>query len=97
MAIEHRFNTEKIENDKIHHYKFSIEKNQDKGGSWLATYTVVNRMGALVRLSAEAFSSVAPAKRWCANKINRKSLRWDVTEDKKSMSTVVDVKVVQAL
>lgn len=95
MAVEHIFKTEPIENDKTHHYKFSIEKNQDKGGSWLASYSVTNRMGSLVKLGVEAFSSSAPAKRWCASKVGRSRLGWDITEDKKSLSTAVDIKVVR--
>jgi len=94
MAVEHRFKTEPIENDKIHHYKFSIEKNQEKGGSWLASYTVTNRMGSLIKLGVEAFSSSAPAKRWCASKVGRNRLGWDVSEDKKTLNTVLDVKQV---
>lgn len=92
MAIEHVFKTEPIENDKNHHYKFTIDKNQDKGGSWLASYTVTNRVGALIKFGAEAFSSSAPAKRWCAGQVSRSRLGWDVSEDKKSLSTVIDIK-----
>lgn len=82
-----------IENDKKRHYKFSIVKNLEKGGSWLAQYTVTNREGSLVEAGAEAFSSSAPAKRWSAGVVGRSRLTWDVSEDKKILNAVIDVKL----
>lgn len=82
-----------IENDKKRYYKFSVIKNQEKGGSWLAQYTVTNREGSLVETGAEAFSSSAPAKRWSANVVGRSRLTWVVSEDKKNLDAVVDVKL----
>lgn len=82
-----------IENDKKRHYKFAIIKNQEKGGSWLAHYTVTNREGSLVETGAEAFSSSAPAKRWSATLVGRSRLTWDVSDDKKVLGVVHDVKL----
>lgn len=92
MAINHGFKHD-IENDKKRYYKFSINKNQEKGGSWLASYVVTNREGAIVEVGAEAFSSSAPAKRWSASLVGRSRLGWDITEDKKSLSSAIDVKL----
>jgi hypothetical protein len=36
---------------------------------------------------------VAPAKRWCAQLIGRKSIRWVEDEEKKSFTAEVEVKV----
>jgi len=82
-----------IENDKKRYYKFSIVKNQEKGGSWLAHYTVTNREGSLVETGAEAFSSSAPAKRWSASLVGRSRLTWDISEDKKVLTSAIDVKL----
>jgi hypothetical protein len=87
------FNAPPIENDKKRHYKFAIIKNQEKGGSWLAQYTVTNREGFMVETGAEAFSSSAPAKRWSATLVGRSRLTWDVSDDKKVLGAVHDVKL----
>ena len=82
-----------IENDKKRHYTISIIKNLDKGGSWLASYAVTNREGSVVEIGAEAFSSSAPAKRWCAGLVGRSRLTWEISEDKKTLTSVIDVKL----
>ena len=92
MAIKHNF-TSLIENDKKRYWKFNISKNLEKGGSWHASYTVTNREGSLVEVGAEAFSSSAPAKRWCAGLVGRSRLGWDVAENKMSMTTAIDIKL----
>ena len=40
-----------------------------------------------------AWTSVAPAKRWCAQLIGRKSIRWVADEENKSFTAEVEVKV----
>lgn len=74
--IIHNFIVAPINNDKKSHYAFTIDKNEEKGGSWLATYTVTNREGSIKTMAAEAFSNAGAAKRWCASSVGRKSVRW---------------------
>ncbi len=75
-------------------YYFKVAKNLDKGGAWLATYSVkepdVANDGTIK--GCAAFSSAAPAKRWAASVVDRSRLTWNITEDKKSMTASVDVK-----
>lgn len=76
-------------------FYFKIEKNQEKSGSWLAVVNMKEpnepNNGEIRR--ASAWSSAAPAKRWCASMINRKSIRWTVSEDKKTFTASVEIKV----
>ena len=70
-------------------YFFSVKKNLDKGGAWLA---IVSDETQGPILKAAAFSSVAPAKRWAAEQIDRSRLPWEVSEDGKSMTAVAQFK-----
>ena len=83
-----------IANDKKSYYAFSIDKNEVKGGSWLAAYIVTNREGTVKEVSAEAFSNASAAKRWCAAAVGRKSVRWtQVAEgDKNHLRAKLEVK-----
>lgn len=83
-----------IANDKKSTYHFGIDKNEEKGGSWLAAYSVINREGNIKKISAEAFSTASAAKRWCASAIGRKSIRWaQVVEGNKfHLKATVEVK-----
>lgn len=72
-------------------YYFTVAKNLDKGGAWLATIRL-EPDGNLVR--AAAFSSAAPAKRWAAEAIDRSRLPWIVSEDGKSMTATAEFKEV---
>lgn len=83
-----------IANDKKSYYSFTIDKNEEKGGSWLAAYIVTNREGTVKQIAAEAFSNAGAAKRWCASAIGRKSVRWSqVVEDNKfHLTAKVEVK-----
>jgi len=76
-------------------YYFKVAKNLEKGGSWLASYIIkepeVPNTGLIK--GCTAWSSAAPAKRWSASIIaGRSRLTWTVSEDKKSMTAVIDVK-----
>lgn len=75
-------------------YHFKIAKNLDKGGAWLASYSIkepdVANDGSIK--GCAAFSSAAPAKRWTAAVVGRNRLTWDVTDDKKSMTATLEVK-----
>lgn len=82
-----------IENDSKRYYKFEIIKNENKGGAWLATILVSNREGKTVEFSAEAFSSLAPAKRWSAEFVGRSRLPWNEIVEKKAYSATHEVKV----
>jgi hypothetical protein len=63
-------------------YSFKLAKNQEKSGAWLATVEITGDSDAVPEESViqSAWTSVAPAKRWCAQMINRKSIRWTTTE-----------------
>jgi hypothetical protein len=75
-------------------FYFKIEKNLTKGGGWLVTVQVkhpnVPNNGEIVACSA--WTSVAPAKRWCAGMVARKSIRWKVSEDKSLLTAEVEVR-----
>lgn len=75
-------------------YHFKVAKNLDKGGAWLASYSIKEpeeaNDGAVK--GCAAFSSAAPAKRWAAAVVGRNRLTWAVTEDKKSMTASLEVK-----
>ncbi len=92
MAIKYNFKHE-IDNDKKRYYKFNIAKNLEKGGSWHASYVVTNREGSMTEVGSEAFSSSAPAKRWCAGLVGRSRLGWDISENKMNLNSAIDVKL----
>jgi hypothetical protein len=75
-------------------YYFKVAKNLDKGGAWLASYSIkepeVQNDGSVK--GCAAFSSAAPAKRWSATVVGRNRLTWVVSEDKKSMTSSLEVK-----
>lgn len=75
-------------------YYFKVAKNLDKGGAWLASYSIkepeVQNDGSVK--GCAAFSSAAPAKRWSATVVGRNRLTWVVSEDKKSMTASLEVK-----
>lgn len=83
-----------INNDKKSYYSFSIDKNEEKGGSWLAAFIVTNREGTVKQIAAEAFSNAGAAKRWCASAVGRKSVRWTqvVQDNKFHLKASVEVK-----
>ena len=70
-------------------YFFSVKKNLDTGGAWLA---IVSDETQGPILKAAAVSSAAPAKRWAAEQIDRSRLPWEVSEDGKSMTAVAQFK-----
>jgi hypothetical protein len=76
-------------------YTFKLVKNQEKSGAWLATAEVVGDSDAYPDNFplVSAWTSVAPAKRWCAQLIGRKSIRWVADEENKSFTAEVEVKV----
>ena len=75
-------------------YSFKLAKNQEKSGAWLATVEITGDSDAVPDESVlhSAWTSVAPAKRWCAQMVNRKSIRWTTEEhqtlDPAKVSTV---------
>lgn len=78
-------------------FYFKISKEDVKGAAWLATVSVkepeVPNDGRLKREHVSAWSSLPAAKRWAAGVINRKSIRWTVSEDKKLLTAEVEVKI----
>lgn len=83
---------EKIENDIKRYYKFTIEKGASPKSAWLASIVVTNREGKTVQVMAEAFSSLAPAKRWSADQVDRSRLPWVETAEK-ALTATHEVKV----
>lgn len=83
-----------INNDKKSTFHFAVDKNEEKGGSWLAAYTVTNREGTVKEIAAEAFSNAGAAKRWCASAAGRKSVRWTqvIADNKFHLKASVEVK-----
>ena len=74
-------------------YYFSIVKNLEKSGSWLAKVEMTEPDQPVRQLiNVSAWSSAAPAKRWAASLVNRSRLNWDVAEDGKSMTSTLEVK-----
>ena len=73
-------------------YQIALVKNQEKGGSWLASVKAVGVDDIPTRYSA--WSSAAPAKRWAASILGRGRLPWLISEDKKSMNATVEVKTL---
>jgi hypothetical protein len=72
-------------------YNFRIEKNTGEGGAWLASFNYKNPAG--IETSAyTAWRSLPAAKRWAAQGINRKSIRWAMNDDKTLALASVDVK-----
>ena len=74
-------------------HKFSIKKNELPSGAWLASMSVQDSSGHVTVTHFQAWSSAAPAKRWAAGLVDRSRLTWDVSEDKKSMTAELEVKV----
>lgn len=78
-------------------FYFRIHKEDVKGAAWLATVTVkepeVPNDGRLKKEHVSAWSGLPAAKRWAAGVINRKSIRWVVSEDKKTLTAEVEVKL----
>ncbi len=73
-------------------YQVMLEKNQEKGGAWLAHVKVVGGADDIpTRYSA--WGSLAPAKRWAASVLNRGRLPWVASDDNKIFSCVVEVKL----
>lgn len=77
-------------------YYFKISKSDVKGAAWLATANVKEpgtpNDGSLKSEHVSAWSSLPAAKRWAAGVINRKSIRWTISEDKKLLTAEVEVK-----
>jgi hypothetical protein len=71
-------------------YYFKVAKNLDKGASYSIKEPEVPNDGAVK--GCAAFSSAAPAKRWSATVVGRNRLTWVVSEDKKSMTSSLEVK-----
>jgi len=76
-------------------YSFKLAKNQEKSGAWLATVEITGDSDAVPEESVihSAWTSVAPAKRWCAQMVNRKSIRWTADEESKVFTANVEVKL----
>ena len=78
-------------------FYFKISKGAEPGAAWLATVTVkepeIPNDGRLKREHVSAWRSLAPAKRWAATLINRKSIRWTTSEDKMTLTAEVEVKL----
>ncbi len=72
-------------------YQVSLVKNQEKGGAWLASVKAVGADDVPTRYSA--WGSLAPAKRWAAEVLNRGRLPWVASEDKKTFNCTVEVKL----
>jgi hypothetical protein len=74
-------------------YYFSIVKNLEKSGAWLAKVEMTEPEQPVRQIvHVSAWSSAAPAKRWAASLVNRSRLSWDVSEDGKSMTSTLEVK-----
>jgi len=76
-------------------YAFKLVKNQEKSGAWLATVDITGDSDAVPEwpFIQSAWTSVAPAKRWCAQMVNRKSIRWTADEEGKTFTANVEVKL----
>lgn len=78
-------------------FYFKIHKSDVKGAAWLVTVAVkepeVPNDGSLKRDHVSAWSSLPAAKRWAAGVINRKSIRWTTSEDKRTLTAEVEVKL----
>lgn len=64
--------------NKLHYY-FTVAKNAEKGGAWLAEYTAKDREGKSQKANCSAWTTSAKAKKWCAEQIGRSRLTWEVT------------------
>lgn len=63
-------------------FKAEICKNTEKGGAWLATYTLTKE-GEEIGYVTEAWSNASAAKRWVKAKVvertPRKSIKMEIT------------------
>lgn len=64
--------------DKLHYY-FTVTKNAEKGGAWLAEFVAKDREGKPQKTGCSAWTTNAKAKKWCAEQIGRSRLTWEVT------------------
>jgi hypothetical protein len=66
--------------EKLHYY-FTVTKNKEKGGAWLAEFVAKDRLGATQKSNCSAWTTIAKAKKWCAEQIGRSRLTWEVQEE----------------
>jgi hypothetical protein len=60
-----------------------LEKNTEKGGSWLCTFAIVNESNETTHLQIQAWSNAGAGKRWVKSLViehtNKKSMKMAVT------------------
>lgn len=66
----------------VKNHIFEVKKNTEKSGAWLATQVSFIGDGTDGRsLVAQAWTTQAAAKRWCAQQVGRSRLPWDEVSD----------------